>query len=84
MSKSEEQPEPLVNRTVQAPVDQPGWLLGIVDHIVTINHELGEVVQEQHWQRKVLKIVLVILILLALLHGSEMVELLSRTLDLVT
>jgi hypothetical protein len=64
--------------------DEPtDWQAKIMDHIIVINHELGDVVRDISWVKTVMKIILVILVLLSIAHGPEMIELLSKALDLL-
>lgn len=76
-----ERSESLLHPTAQAPVDQPDWLLGIVSHIITINHELGGLQSDVGWIKTALKVVVILVIALAIVHGPELWR---WILDLVT
>ena len=78
-----EEREQLLHPTAQAPVDQPDWLLAIVGHIVTLNHELGDVVRDVAWIKNVIRLMLIVLVLLALSQGDELLGVLRKALDLL-
>jgi len=78
-----EEREPLVHPTVKAPVDQPEWLLAIVGHIVALNHELGDVVRDLAWVKRIVKAILIVLVLLGISLGDELLEVIRKALDLL-
>lgn len=63
--------------------DPTDWQALILEHIITINHEMGEVVQDVVWLTKVVRIMIILIALLVLAQGEEFVGLLKRALDLL-
>jgi len=60
------------------------WQATILLHIITINHELGDVVRDLAWTQNVVKLILVIVILLALSQADNFINVARRALDLLT
>lgn len=64
-------------------IEPTDWQTKILFHIMTINRELGDVVRDLAWVKKLVKMILVIIVLLVLAQGDEVISLLRKALDLL-